>query len=45
MKESSAEEASDANVPRTDSALPFCIVISIRCFKKKAALESPKSES
>jgi len=29
MKERSAEEAPDANVPRTDSALPLCIAISL----------------
>jgi len=43
MKERSAEEAPNANVPRTDSALPLCIAISICCFKKKADLGSPES--
>jgi len=43
MKERSAEEAPDANVPRTDSALPLFVAISIRCFKNKADLGSLES--
>jgi len=43
MKERSAEVAPEANVPGTESALPLCISISIRCLKKKADFGSPES--